>query len=73
MARDNRIQEVEDEVINNPNVLKLTDSELRSALHWAVDREHLEMTSKLISLGADVNLSDRNRIQASCLDCEIAT
>ena len=41
LARDNKLQEVEDEVINNPKLLAMIDGENRSALHWAVDRENL--------------------------------
>ena len=35
-----------------------TDSQGRTALHWAIDGQHLKTVAKLIELGADVNKTD---------------
>jgi len=41
LARDNKLQELEDEVFNNPVLLTVVDDDQQSALHWAVDRENI--------------------------------
>ena len=49
LARDDKMQELQDEIINNPNLLKLRDEENRTAIHWAVDREHLGKKTRIFS------------------------
>ncbi|KAG0472879.1 hypothetical protein HPP92_014736 [Vanilla planifolia] len=44
--------------IGNGVPVNLRDSEGRTALHWAVDRGHLEIVEMLLSRNADVNAKD---------------
>ena len=43
---------------STPSLINTTDDEKRTALHWAVDRDNLEATKRLIQLGSDINLQD---------------
>jgi ankyrin repeat protein len=47
-------------VVKSGTSVNATDSSGRTALHWAVDRRHLEVVKKLIDLGANVNQLDGN-------------
>eukprot|EP00756_Hemistasia_phaeocysticola_P017127 Hpha_TRINITY_DN15519_c3_g8::TRINITY_DN15519_c3_g8_i1::g.105083::m.105083 len=42
--------------LSPPEVLKATDSKMRSALHWACNKGHARAAKHLADLGADVNL-----------------
>ena len=56
--RDNKIQELISVLESTPSLINTTDDEKRTALHWAVDRDNLEATKRLIQLGSDINLQD---------------
>ena len=56
--RDNKIQELISVLESTPSLINTTDDEKRTALHWAVDRDNIEATKRLIELGSDINLQD---------------
>merc|ERR1712156_1121966 len=57
-SRDNDLDLIEKMIESNKSLINTADEEKRTALHWAVDREHIEMMKLLLQSGADPNCVD---------------